>query len=395
MNDTTEFLIVGGGLEGLAIAWSLAERGATDVTVVERATLCSGMTGKSSAVARCHYGVPSLAAMAHHGIEFMAEAKNILGEDVGLRRCGYVIGVDENNVDALKNNVAMQQGLGIDVDLVPADRVAELWPGLYLDDFALFAHEPGSGRGEAYLTGMAYAADARRRGVRIRQHTPVAALLHAGGRVVGVRTATGERIDTGTVVLANGAWSAGLAEGVGVDVPVRPLRTELVLVDQGEPTPDVPVLSDLAGMQYLCREPDGGLLVGNSDHSIPEYVDPDRYRDRADDLTIERVVSRLARRLPGMPDPRVTGSYAGVYDVTPDFNPIIGPAPVGGLFLAVGFSGHGFKIAPAVGRLAAALLTGDRVPIRGVNPLDFRYLRFAEEDLLLSPHPYVGADGMR
>ncbi|MGI5129786.1 NAD(P)/FAD-dependent oxidoreductase [Pseudonocardia sp. CA-107938] len=395
MNDTTEFLIVGGGLEGLAIAWSLAEQGATDVTVVERATLCSGMTGKSSAVARCHYGVPSLAAMALYGIEFMARAKDILGEDVGLRRCGYVIGVDENNVDALKNNVAMQQGLGVDVDLLPTDRVAELWPGLYLDDFALFAHEPGSGRGEAYLTGMAYATDARRRGVRIRQHTTVTSLLHAHDRVVGVHTETGERIDARTVVLANGAWSAALAAGVGVDVPVCPLRTELVLVDQGDPTPDVPVLSDLVEMQYLCREPNGDLLVGNSDHSIPDYVDPDRYRDRADDLTIERVVSRLAHRLPDMPDPRVTGSYAGVYDVTPDFNPIIGPSPVGGLFLAVGFSGHGFKIAPAVGRLAAAQLTGERVSLREVNPLDFRHARFAEQDLLQSPHPYVGADGMR
>lgn len=395
MNDTTEFLIVGGGLEGLAIAWSLAEQGATDVTVVERATLCSGMTGKSSAVARCHYGVPSLAAMAHYGIEFMARAKDLLGEDVGLRRCGYVIGVDENNVDALKDNVAMQQGLGIDVDLLPADRVAELWPGLYLDDFALFAHEPGSGRGEAYLTGMAYAAAARRRGVRIRQHTVVTSLLHAQDRVVGVRTGTGERIDARTVVLANGAWSAALAAGVGVDVPVRPLRTELVLVDQGAPTPDVPVLSDLVRMQYLCREPNGDLLVGNSDHSIPDYVNPDQYRDRADDLTIERVVSRLAHRLPDMPDPRVTGSYAGVYDVTPDFNPIIGPTPVGGLFLAVGFSGHGFKIAPAVGRVAAAQLTGERVLLRGVNPLDFRYPRFAEQDLLHSPHPYIGPDGMR
>ncbi|MGW4248544.1 NAD(P)/FAD-dependent oxidoreductase, partial [Nocardia sp. NPDC004722] len=187
MTHTAEFLIIGGGLEGLAIAWSLAERGATDVVVLERNTLCSGMTGKSSGVVRCHYGVPALAAMSWWSVPFFENAAEILGDDLGFRQCGYVVGVGADNVDPLKANVAMQQELGIAVEFIGAPEMAELWPGLRLDDFAAFAYEPRGGRGEAYLTGMAFGAAARERGVRIRQQSEVVALLERSGRVVGAR----------------------------------------------------------------------------------------------------------------------------------------------------------------------------------------------------------------
>jgi glycine/D-amino acid oxidase-like deaminating enzyme len=388
--------VVGGGLEGLAIAWSLADRGETDILVVERDTLCSGMTGKSSAVVRCHYGTASLAAMAWYGIEMFECAPQLFGDDMGFRQCGYVVGVGDADVDALKANIAMQQELGIDVDFLGDDAVADLWPGINTDDFAAFAYEPRGGRGEAYTTGMAFAAAARRLGVRIRQSTPVASLLaRADGSVYAVELADGSEIHADTVILATGPWAPALGATVGVDIPVRAQRAQVVLVDQGQPTPTVPVLSDLVGLQYICREPNAELLVGNSDHSAPEFVDPDDYPNRADVSAIERVITKLTHRLPQMPDPRITTTYGGCYDVTPDYNPIIGPAPVDGLFLATGFSGHGFKISPAVGRLVADLLTDGTTDLPGVTAGDFRYARFAEGDLLRSRHPYTGAGTMR
>ncbi|MGW5383368.1 NAD(P)/FAD-dependent oxidoreductase, partial [Nocardia sp. NPDC003963] len=270
------------------------------------------------------------------------------------------------------------------------------WPGLYLDDFAAFAYEPLGGRGEAYLAGMAFAAAARALGVRIRQSTPVRELVvGAAGAVRGVRLDDGSEIHAGTVVLAAGPWTPALAASAGVPVDVRAQRAQLVLVDQGAPLPVVPVLSDLAGLSYLCREPNGELLAGNSDHRAPEYIDPDNYVNRADESTVDKVIGKLGHRLPDMPDPRITGSYVGAYDVTPDYNPIIGPAPVEGLFLATGFSGHGFKISPAVGRLVADLLLTGKTDLPGVDPHDFRWSRFAEGDLLVSPHPYAGAGEMR
>jgi glycine/D-amino acid oxidase-like deaminating enzyme len=390
------YLVVGGGLEGLSIAWSLAQRGETDVLVVERGSLCSGMTGKSSAVVRCHYGNRSLAAMAWYGVQVFERATELFGDEIGFRQCGYVVGVGDDDVDALKANVAMQQDVGVAVEFLGHDDVAELWPGANLDDFAAFAYEPRGGRGEAYNTGMAFAAAARTLGVQIRQYTPVAALLaDAEGPVRGAVLADGTEIHSGTVILATGPWAPELGATVDVAIPVRTQRAQVVLVDQGEPTPPVPVLSDLVGLQYICREPNGDLLVGNSDHSSPQFVDPDDYPNRADDDAVEKVVTKLGHRLPAMPDPRISSTYGGGYDVTPDYNPIIGPSPREGLFLATGFSGHGFKISPAVGRLVADLLVDGKTDLADVTPSDFRYSRFAEGDLLTSPHPYTGAGTMR
>jgi glycine/D-amino acid oxidase-like deaminating enzyme len=391
-----QYLVVGGGLEGLSIAWSLAQRGETDVLVVERGSLCSGMTGKSSAVVRCHYGNRSLAAMAWYGVQVFERATELFGDEIGFRQCGYVVGVGDDDVDALKANVAMQQDVGVAVEFLGHDDVAELWPGANLDDFAAFAYEPRGGRGEAYNTGMAFAAAARTLGVQIRQYTPVAALLaDAEGPVRGAVLADGTEIHSGTVILATGPWAPELGATVDVAIPVRTQRAQVVLVDQGEPTPPVPVLSDLVGLQYICREPNGDLLVGNSDHSSPQFVDPDDYPNRADDDAVEKVVTKLGHRLPAMPDPRISSTYGGGYDVTPDYNPIIGPSPRAGLFLATGFSGHGFKISPAVGRLVADLLVDGKTDLADVTPSDFRYSRFAEGDLLTSPHPYTGAGTMR
>jgi glycine/D-amino acid oxidase-like deaminating enzyme len=390
------YLVVGGGLEGLSIAWSLAQRGETDVLVVERGSLCSGMTGKSSAVVRCHYGNRSLAAMAWYGVQVFERATELFGDEIGFRQCGYVVGVGDDDVDALKANVAMQQDVGVAVEFLGHDDVAELWPGANLDDFAAFAYEPRGGRGEAYNTGMAFAAAARTLGVQIRQYTPVAALLaDAEGPVRGAVLADGTEIHSGTVILATGPWAPELGATVDVAIPVRTQRAQVVLVDQGEPIPPVPVLSDLVGLQYICREPNGDLLVGNSDHSSPQFVDPDDYPNRADDDAVEKVVTKLGHRLPAMPDPRISSTYGGGYDVTPDYNPIIGPSPREGLFLATGFSGHGFKISPAVGRLVADLLVDGKTDLADVTPSDFRYSRFAEGDLLTSPHPYTGAGTMR
>lgn len=396
MNETARYLVIGGGLEGLAIAWSLARRGETDLIVIERGPLCAGMTGKSSGVVRCHYGTESLAAMAWYGVGVFERAHELFGDDIGFRQCGYVVGVGENDIDALKANVAMQQQLGIDVEFIGHDAMAQLWPGVYLDDFGAFAYEPRGGRGDAYMTGMAFAAAARTLGVRIRRGTPAASLLAtADGAVYGALLADGTEIHAATVVLATGVWAPSLASSVGVDIPVRAEHAQLVIVDQGEPASDVPVLSDLSCLQYICREPNGDLLVGNSDHSAPNFVDPDNYPNRADDAAIEKAVAKLDHRLPGMPDPRIASTYGGCYDVAPDYNPIIGPSPVDGLFLATGFSGHGFKISPAVGRLVADLLVDGASDLPGVTPSDFRYSRFAEGDPLTSRHPYTAAGQMR
>lgn len=396
MNQSADVVIVGGGLEGLSIAWSLSERDRTDVLVLERETLCSGMTARSSGIVRCHYGVRSLAAMARYGVEVFSHAEDLLGADVGYRRTGYVVGVDQVNVAALKANVSMHGELGIEVDLLGHSDVATLWPGVFLDDFAAFAYEPSGGHGDAYMTGMAFAKRARELGVRIQQNSKVAGLRQStGGRITGVTLASGDVVNAGTIVLAAGPWSVDLAASVGVELPIRSQREQILLLDTGAAMGELPVFSDLVSLQYLRGETGGAVLFGNSDHSEPEFADPDNYANRADSDFIETAIDKLDHRLPSMPDPRITASYAGCYDVTPDFNPIIGWTDVPGMFVAAGFSGHGYKISPAVGRLVADLLVDGTGSDPAIAGKDFRLSRFTEGQPLVSAHPYVGAGEMR
>ncbi len=387
-------VVVGGGLIGLSIARALTERGLTDVLVLERGLLASGGTGKSSGIVRAHYGVPSIAAMAWRSLPVF----EALGAEVGFRQVGYMVVVGEENAGPLKDNTAMHQGLGIEVDLVDPDQVAALWPMMNVDDVALGAYEPRGGFADATQLALHYGQRARARGARVRQNAPVARVVTSGSRVTGVELADGEVVEADLVVVAAGWWSARLLADLGVDFPVEAYRSELLVVDTGAPLPDLPVVSDLVSLQYCRLEGSGQFLVGNSDHADfgRKLVDPDHYSNHASDASLEAYAEKLLHRFPGFPDPSVTHTYAGVYDVPPDWNPVIGPVgDVDGLVLAAGFAGHGFKISPAVGDLVADLvLEGDSTD-PDVPASDFRLSRFAEGDLLTSLHPYVGAGEMR
>ncbi len=397
MTETADVVIIGGGVEGLSAAWALAERGAGNVLVLERGHLCSGGTVKSSGIVRCHYGVPSLAKMAWLGIQVFEAAAELFGSDLGFFQTGYVVGVAAGDEAALRANVAMHQTLGIDVRLLEPHEVQEFWPYADVSDFAIFAYEPRGGYGDAYLTGRAFADAARRAGATIRQNTPVARLVldRSSEKIVGVVSESGDLILAGAVVLAAGPWSVPLAAQVGVDLPIKAQREQILMIDAGEPIVDAPVFSDLVRLQYIRSERSGQLLVGNSDHSVPEYADPDRYSDRADDAFIETAVAKIDSLLPRLPSPALASSYAGCYDVTPDYNPIIGPAPVAGLFLCAGFSGHGYKISPAVGALVADLVCDAHSNDPDIPSDDFRLSRFAELRPLRSRNPYLRAGQMR
>jgi len=388
-------IIVGGGLIGLSIARALTERGVTDVLVLERHSLASGGTGKSSGIVRAHYGVPSIAAMAWRSLPLFEK----LGAEVGFRQVGYTVIVGEDNVAPLAANTKMHQDLGIEVDLIDPGQLAALWPGLEVGDVAAASYEPRGGFADATQLALHFGQQAREKGGRIRQHTPVARLRTSGSAVTGVELEGGEVLDADLVIVASGWWSAKLLADLGVDFPVEAYRSELLIVDAGgEPLPDLPVISDLVSRQYCRVEGAGQFLVGNSDHADfqKKFVDPDSYSNIAAEESIEAYAEKVMHRFPGFPDPAVTHTYAGVYDVPPDWNPVIAPVGgVDGLILAAGFAGHGFKISPAVGDLVADLvLEGDstdpQVPAR-----DFRLERFAEGDLLNSLHPYVGAGEMR
>lgn len=398
MNETAEVVIVGGGIEGAAAAWALAERGVTDVLVVERNTVGSGMTGKSSGIVRCHYGVSSLAAMATVGLEVFESAEALFGHDIGFRQNGYVVGVGEPNVESLRKSLAAQRAVGVQTEEVDTAEVAKMWPFAELAPFAAFAFEPRGGFGDAYQTAQAFAVAARGAGVRVRQGTAMTDLLLDGDRVTGVRLSDGTQVDAGTVVVATGVWTKPLLARYGIDVPIRVVREQLVMIAPGVDKDAVcrlPVFSDLVSLQYIRPEPNGELLFGNSDLSHVQDADPDAYLNRAGEDFIDVTVDRVGNRFPGFADAAITSSYAGCYDVTPDWNPVISRTGLDGLVVAAGFSGHGFKIAPAVGQLVADLVIDGHSADPRIPETDFRLSRFAEGELLKTPYPYVGAGEMR
>lgn len=396
--STADVVIIGGGIEGAAAAWALSQRGVTDVVVLERNTVASGMTGKSSGIVRCHYGVSSLAAMATVGLEVFEKPQQFLGDqalDIGFRQTGYVVGVGAQDVDALRKSSAAQRSVGVQTEEIDADEVARMWPWADLSPFAAFGWESRGGYGDAYQTAQAFAASARGAGVRIRQGVAAAELVLDGDRVTGVRTADGDTVSAGTVVVATGVWTRPFLAKYGVDVPIRVVREQIVLISPGVDIGPVPVFSDLVSLQYVRPELGGEILFGNSDLSEPEDADPDAYSNRASEAFVDLTVDRVGTRFPGFPDAAITSSYAGCYDATPDWNPVISATGIDGLVVAAGFSGHGFKIAPAVGRLVADLVVDGRSSDPRIPETDFRLSRFADGDLLRSPHPYVGAGQMR
>jgi sarcosine oxidase subunit beta len=392
---TADVIVVGGGVEGAATAWALAQRGVTDVLMLERHTIGSGGTGKSSGVVRCHYGISSLGAMANVGLELFENAEEMLGTDIGFRQTGYIVGVGEANLDALRANLAAQRAVGVRTDEIGHAEASELWPAADLDDFAAFAWEARGGYGDAYSTAQAFAAAARVLGVRVRQGTTVAELLVEHDRVTGVRLSDGSVVSSGNVVVAAGPWSVPLLKAHGIDLPIQVHREQIVMVRPGLDLGDVPVFSDLVSLQYVRPDAGGEILFGNSDLATMEPADPDSYLNRADDAFLELTVEKMSHRFPQIMDAAISSSYAGCYDVTPDFNPVISRTSVAGLVAAAGFSGHGFKISPAVGRLVADLVIDGHSSDPRIPESHFRLSRFAEGDLLRSPHPYVGAGEMR
>lgn len=395
MSNTADVVIIGGGLEGAAAAWALSQRGVTDVVMLERNTVGSGMTGKSSGIVRCHYGVSSLAAMAAFGLETFEKAHEIFGGDIGFRQTGYVVGVGEPNVAAMRKSLAAQRTVGVQTEEIDASDVAKMWPWADLSPFAAFGWESRGGYGDAYQTAQAFAVSARSAGVTLKQGMTVTDLIVDGDRVTGARTADGTEVFAGTVVVAMGVWTAPFLARFGVDIPIQVHREQILMVSPGVELGPVPVFSDLVSLQYVRPDVNSDMLFGNSDLADLDIVDPDRYLNRADDSFVDLAVGKLSTRFPTFTEAAMTSSYAGCYDVTPDWNPVISRTDFDGLVVAAGFSGHGFKIAPAVGRLVADLVVDGRSSDPRIPESDFRLSRFAEGELLTTRFPYVGAGEMR
>ena len=301
------------------------------------------------------------------------------------------------NLGSLRANVAMQRGLGIDVELIGRDEAQCLWPDAEARRLRrVRLRAPGRLRRRAPDRAGLRRTRRVATASELRQDTAVVALEVAHGRGVGVRLADGGRVGATHVVLAAGPWSSPLAATAGVDLPVRAQRAQILLVDPGRPPGPLPCSRTWCRCSTYAPRGPASLLLGDSDHSDPEWADPDAYRERVSDDELAVAVPKFAHRFPGFDGASLSSSYAGCYDVTPDYNPVISSCPVEGLWLCAGFSGHGYKISPSVGELMADLIVTGSSRHPDVDHRDFRWERFARRgpDREPAPLPRRGPDAL-
>jgi sarcosine oxidase subunit beta len=357
-------VIIGGGVMGTSVAYHLARAGVPDVVLVERDTLAAGSTSKAAGGVRAQFsdelniqlGQRSLAAFARFGDE--------PGHDIGLHRAGYLFLLSTPaDLATFEANVALQNTFGVPSRLITATEARRLSPLISTEGLvgAAFSPDDGYCTPEAVVHG--YAVAARRHGATLVRQCEVHGIDTRGDEIVAVRTSRG-RIRTSSVICTAGAWSQRIGAMVGVDLPVSPLRRQIAVTEAIPALPPaVPMTIDFTSTFYFHGE-GRGLLLGISDPA--EEVG---FRTDRSDRWLSLLSEAVGRRAPALLDIGITGGWAGLYEVTPDHNALIGEAASPSRFLyATGFSGHGFLQGPAVGEVIRDLYL-DRTPFVDVTPL--------------------------
>jgi sarcosine oxidase subunit beta len=377
MGDTAEVVVIGGGVTGCSIAYHLAQRGVRDVVVLEKRFLAAGATGKSSACIRQHYSTPETCRMVLQSLRFFETfAERTGGRSASFVRVGYLLGVDDRLHRQMQESVALQRSVGIDSRPVTPAEMRDIEPRLRVDDFVAGCYEPEAGYADPAGTTQGFAGAARDRGVRIQEDTEVLAITTGDTRVTGVRTSRGD-ISAPVVVNAAGTWGDRIGRMVGVDLPITVCRHKINFFTRpAGATHPHPLVYDFVRNIYTRPETGGLTLVGPLESEVADRVDPDRYQEGVTFEETADAMERAVHRFPVMGSGEVARGYAGCFDVSPDWHPILDQTPVGGFYVAVGFSGHGFKLSPAVGDLMARLIVEGKRPDDDVHA--FRLSRFAE-----------------
>ncbi len=382
--NAADAIVIGAGVVGASIAFHLAERG-VDTLVLDRGGPATGSTARSGALIRAHYPTALEADLTWESLtDYFEPWGERVGGGCGFTRTGFAYLVAEENVEALKHNVALQRSVGVETGLVGTDELGEIDPALRTDGLALAAYEPRGGYADPVATAVGFLRAAQARGARFEQRR-VTALLQHRDRVRGVQTHGGS-LEADVVVLAAGAWSVPLAGRVGLDLPIRPARVYVALFERPYELPTHLTLIDTTEGFYTRPAAERATLIGSRDSL--EWIDsPDEPTPEPDSTFVEKASRRIALRIPALADAPYRSGRSGILDMTPDGRPILGPAGPEGLFLAVGWSGTGFKKAPAVGAEMASWIS-DGAPKRSELE-SYHFTRFEEGAQIRGEHEYA------
>lgn len=373
---TAEIVIIGGGVMGASTAYHLALAGAREVVLLEaEPMLGQGATGRCAGGVRYQFATEVNIRLSLASLPMIEGFKEVTGVDPIYRPCGYLlVATRPEEVAVFQRNVALQNSLGVRSVWLPPDEVRRRLPLMRFEDAlgGTFHHKDGLADPNSIVQG--YAARARQLGVRIVTECAAVGLEVVGGRIASVETALG-RIACRHVVNAAGPWAGRVSSWAGVDLPIEPVRRQMVTTTALPEVPDdFPFVIDFARSLYFHPEGDGILTGMSNPNQAPGF-------DQAIDAEWEaEALEAAAARMPILERAGRRAGWAGLYEVTPDAHPIFGPTGVEGLWVVGGFSGHGFMHGPIAGKLMAEFVLDGRASSVDVSALDLR--RFAEGRLI-------------
>jgi sarcosine oxidase subunit beta len=380
MTETADIVIIGSGIVGSSVAYHLAQAGCTNVLVVEReAHQGKGSTGKSMGGVRAQFSTPVNIQMSRYSIDFFSRFDEVVGHPADYRAHGYLFcATSGSHLAYLRANHERQVAAGVNnVEWVSPEEIQAIVPQLRTDDILGGTFCPTDGFVDPHSVMMGFMKNARERGARLWLDTQVTGIAVENDQIAGVDTSRG-RVATRVVVNAAGAWAAGVAQMAGAELPVEPLRRQLVPTEPFDQLPKrFPMVIDMSTGFHFRREGKGILLAWNDPAETPGF------KTEFDSTFVEKILTRAAARVPVLAEAGVNPrrAWAGLYEMTPDHHAIIGPAPnVKGLYFVNGFSGHGVMHSPASGRIAAELILQGHSDLIDAGQLSVE--RFAQGKLL-------------
>lgn len=381
---TADAIIIGGGVHGASLAFHLAERGLKPL-VLERRFLAAEATGRSSGLVRMHYDLEPESRLAWASFQYFRDWEERVGGKCGFTRTGFLQIVKREHEGQLRANVAMHQRVGIPALMVTAGDARRITPGLFTEDFEIAAYEPESGYADPSSTARSLMEAAQRQGARLVQDCRVTGISTRSGSVTGVESSQGD-FSAPIVVNAAGAWAARVAALVGLELPVDTWRHDTMFIRR----PDAlrrehPAVIDFQNEMYFRPETGRLTLVGLEDGN-PIGEDPEGQDERARPGFVERAIERICRRFPGMEHGSLHSAHGGYDGITPDQRAILDQAGPDGFYLVCGFSGTGFKIAPAVGACMAERIVDGQASTVEISP--FTLDRFSSGKKLEGEHGY-------
>lgn len=369
-----DVVVIGGGIMGLSTAYQLATAG-LGVVLLERDSLGGGSTCKAAGGVRANFSDEINIALGLRSLETFERFAADFDQEIDLHQPGYLFLLDDpDDVRLFEANAALQNSLGVESRLVDVDEAQRLSPVIDTDGLVGALYSPRDGHCTPESVVLGYARAARRAGARLVTGCPATGIDldgdGTGHRITGVRTPAGT-IATSQVVCAAGAWSKEVGAWVGTPLPVEPLRRQIIVTGPVPQLPDPLAFTiEFSTGFYFHREGDG-LLVGMGEPSDSWGFDLSR-----DPAWLTGVAEAMERRTPALADVGLARGWAGLYEMTPDHNALIGRSrATPGFFYAAGFSGHGFLMGPAVGEVMRALVLGE-TPFVDVSALDAE--RFAD-----------------